>query len=180
MTMSGIVKSSRFGLIAAAFAAIMMIAGGASNASAASKGNPFPKLKGNWKCARGGCWVRPVGGKKERVGCRVKYRVGSGGNSISQSINCRGSIKLTASASVRRKKNGRVSGSWTSYNNHSGRSSGGASGSTTSTNLFVGISSKGGGRGAMRATISGNSHRVTLYKTQAGKRHIIGVLSLRR
>lgn len=180
--MSGMSNPKRFGLIIAAFAAVIMVTGGASGVSAASKskGNPFPKLKGNWKCVRGGCWIRPVGGDKERVGCRVKYRVGSGAKSLTQSINCRGSIKMTATAKIRLKKRNRVSGSWTSYNNHTGRSSGGVSGSTTSSKLYVGISSKDGSRGAMSATVSGRRHKVTLYQVKNGKRHVVGRLSLRR
>ncbi len=180
MTMSGMSSSKRFGLIAAVFAALTMVAGGASGASAASKGNPFLKLKGNWKCLRGGCWIRPVNGDKERVGCRVKYRVGAGGKSITQSINCRGSIKMTAKAKVRLRKKSRVSGSWTSYNNHTGRKSGGASGSTTSSRLYVGILSKDGSRGAMSATVKGKRHKVKLYQTKNGKRHLVGLLSLKR
>lgn len=167
-------------MIAALFAAVVMVAGGASSANAASKGNPFTKLKGKWKCVRGGCWVRPVGGDKERVGCRVRYKVGSGGKSISQSINCRGSIKMTASAKVRLRKRNRVSGSWTSYNNHTGRTSGRASGSTTSSKLHVRISAKDGSRGAMRATVKGSRHKVILYQTKNGKRHVVGRLSLKR
>jgi hypothetical protein len=180
MMMTGFLDSRRVGLVAAAFAAVVMVAGGASVASAAGKGNPFPKLKGTWKCVRGGCWIRPVGGAKERVGCRVRYKVGSGSKSIAQSINCRGSIKMTASAKVRLKKNNRVSGSWSSYNNHTGRTSGGASGNTTSSKLYVGISAANGFRGAMRAVISGKRHTVTLYQRKNGKRHIVGRLSLRR
>ncbi len=180
ITMSGIVRVSSFGLIAAAFAALVMVGAGATGASAASKGNPFPKLKGSWKCVRGGCWIRPVSGSKERVGCRVKYRVGKGGKSIRQSINCRGSIKMTANAKIRLKKRNRVSGSWTSYNNHTGRKSGGVSGTTTSSRLFVGIASKDGSRGAMSATVSGKRHKVKLYQTKNGKRHLVGLLSLKR
>ena len=178
--MSGMSNLNKAGLMIAAFAAVLMVAGGSSGVSAASKGNPFPKLKGNWKCVRGGCWIRPVNGDKERVGCRVKYKVGSGGKSITQSINCRGSIKMTATAKVRLRKNNRVSGSWTSYNNHTGRSSGGASGSATARKLFVGISSKDGSRGAMSASVSGKRHKVILYQVKNGKRHVVGRLSLRR
>ena len=178
--MGNVSISRRFGLASALLAALLMITAGASTADAASKGNPFPKLKGGWKCVRGGCWIKPVGGAKERVGCRVRYKVGSGGRSISQSINCRGSIKMTASSKVNLKKNNRVSGSWTSYNNHTGRVSGGASGTTTSSRLQIGISGSKGFRGAMRASIGGKGHKVTLYQTKNGKRHVVGRLSLRR
>ncbi len=167
-------------MLAAIVAVMAMIAGGTQTANAASKGNPFPKLKGSWKCVRGGCWVRPVGGAKERVGCRVRYNVGSGGRSIAQSINCRGSIKMTAKASVKMRKGNRVSGKWSSYNNHTGRTSGGASGRTTSSKLYVSISSATGFRGAMRAKVSGKRHVVTLYQTKNGKRHVVGKLALRR
>ncbi len=178
--MSRISIQGRLGLVAAVLAALAMVSGGATSASAGAKGNPFPKLKGKWKCVRGGCWIRPVGGAKERVGCRVRYKVGGGGKSLTQSINCRGSIKMTANAKVRLKKNNRVSGSWTSYNNHTGRISGGASGTTTSTRMHMGISTSSGFRGAMRATVSGSRHKVTLYQVKNGKRHVVGRLSLRR
>lgn len=180
MTMTGFLNLRSFGLIAAAFAAFVLVAGAPNVADAASKGNPFSKLKGKWKCTRGGCWIRPIGGSKERVGCRVRYKVGKRGKSITQSIKCRGSIKMTANAKVKLRKRNRVSGSWNSYNNHTGRTSGGASGSTTSTKLFVGISASNGFRGAMRATISGRKHKVTLYQSKNGKRHVVGRLSLRR
>ncbi len=168
------------GMVMAVFAAVLMVVMGPSVASAASKDTVFSKLSGGWKCVRGGCWVRPVNGAKERVGCRVRYKVGSGGKSITQSINCRGSIKMTARAKVKLRKRNRVSGSWSSYNNHTGHSSGSASGSTTSSKLYVGITSNEGSRGAMRATVSGKRHVVTLYQRKNGKNHVVGRLSLRR
>lgn len=179
MSMSSMEKMPRFGFLAAVLSLGLMIVGGVSSAGAAGGGNPFPKLKGNWKCVRGGCWVRPVGGAKERVGCRVRYKVGSGGRSIAQTINCRGSIRVSANARVRMRGNGRVAGSWTSYNSHTGRVSGGASGTVSANRLFVGISAKGY-RGAMRAIISGRRHTVNLYQTKNGRRYQVGRLSLRR
>jgi len=170
----------RFGVVAAAFAAIIMVAGGSVGASAASKGTVFSKLSGKWKCVRGSCWIRPVNGAKERVGCRVRYKVGTRGKSITQSIDCRGSIRMTSSAKIKLRKRNRVSGKWTSYNNNSGRSSGDASGSTTSSKLYVGITSRKGSRGAMRATVSGKRHVVTLYKRKGGKNYVVGRLSLKR
>jgi len=167
-------------LLVACAALTLMSVGGAGVASAASKGNPFPKLKGNWKCLRGGCWMRPIGGARERVACRVKYKVGGGGKTLAQRINCRGSIRMNANANVRMRKRSRLSGSWTSYNNHSGRVKGGASGNATSNKVFVGISGTKGFRGAMRAVINGKRHRVTLFQTKNGKRYVVGRLSLRR
>ncbi len=180
MTNSSVSKKWWFGIMAALFGIVITGAGYTPVAQAASKGNPFPKLKGKWKCVRGGCWVKPIGGDRERVGCRVRYKLGAGGKTITQSINCRGSIKLTAKAKVTLKRNNRVSGSWTSYNNHTGRVSGGASGVTTASKLSVGISSSKGFRGAMRATLNGSRHLVTLYQVRNGKRHMVGRLSLKR
>ncbi|MCF6199070.1 MAG: hypothetical protein L3J67_06665 [Hyphomicrobiaceae bacterium] len=179
MMMKSVKRAMSFGFAASALSVMLMVAGGASSANAASK-SPFPKLKGSWKCVRGGCWIRPVGGSKERVGCRVRYKVSSGGRTIRQAINCRGSIKMTANAKISMRSNGRVSGSWTSYNNHTGRISGGASGTVNARKLFVGVSSSKGYRGAMRAVVSGKRHTVTLYQTKNGKRHIVGRLSLKR
>jgi len=178
--MRSIWKIASLGMGTAALSVMLIVAGGTGLANAASKGSPFPKLKGNWKCVRGGCWIRPVGGAKERVGCRVRYRVGAGGRSIRQAIQCRGSIKMTANAKVSMKSRGRVAGSWTSYNNHTGRVSGGASGTASSSKLYVGLSSNKGYRGAMRAVISGKRHIVTLYQTKNGRRNIVGRLSLKR
>ncbi len=181
MNKTAFARTKSFGLLLAAFATVALVsAGNIAIVEAAERGNPFPKLKGTWKCVRGGCWIRPVGGAKERVACRVRYKVSGGGRSIAQSINCRGSIKMTASAKVGFKKRNRVAGSWTSYNNHTGRISGGASGTAGANKLFVGISSSKGFRGAMRATISGKRHNVTLYQSKNGKRHVVGRLSLRR
>lgn len=148
-------------------------------APAVGKGNPFPLLDGNWKCVRGGCWVRPVGGVKERVGCRVNYKI-EADVSLSQSINCKGSIQLTASSKVTRSQDGSVSGDWTSFNNHTGRLTGSATGVAEIDRITVGITSKDGKLGAMRTTIGEKSHTVKIYETVNGKQHQIGNLSLSR
>lgn len=164
-----------FGLAAAALAASVALVGGSPEARADKL---LDQLAGNWKCQSGGCWVRPVGGVKERVGCRVNYAVS--GSNMSQSINCKGSIQLTANSKMA-KSGERVSGSWSSYNNHTGRISGSASGVATGNRISVGITANDGKTGAMRANIDGNNrHTVTLYQNEGGKRHVVGILTLSR
>jgi hypothetical protein len=162
-----------FGLLAAFFILD-------AQASMAAAKTPFDKLRGGWKCVRGGCWLKPVEGKRERVNCRVRYNVSNGGMNMAQSINCRGSFRMTASSKVSLSRSGRLTGSWTSFNNHTGRISGGASGRARGDKIFVGISGTGGYRGAMRAVIGGSGHRVTLFQVHNGRRYVVGRLSLRR
>jgi hypothetical protein len=154
-----------------------LLAGSPAPVEAADSG-VFQKLAGNWKCQRGGCWVKPVGAKvAERLGCRVNY--GVSGASLTQSINCKGSIQLTANSKLSQQGN-RVSGSFTSFNNQTGRINGSASGVVTDSRMSVGITADDGKTGAMRATIGTDSQVVELYEVRSGKRYKVGQLSLTR
>jgi len=165
----------------AVFATIIMAMAFMASLSHARPSSPFGKLQGNWRCVRGGCWLRPVGKKRERVNCRVRYSLSGGGMRLAQTIVCRGSFRMKATARINMRKNGRVSGSWSSYNNHKGRVSGDASGIASSSRISVGISGSNGYRGGMRAVItSPRRHRVTLFENHNGRRIMIGRLVLRR
>lgn len=50
--------------------------------------NPFLELAGNW---RGKGDLKPRDGQPERISCRVKYAVSSGGTNVNQNIRCAGS-----------------------------------------------------------------------------------------
>lgn len=155
------------------------VAGSVAPVAAADAGSVFQKLAGNWKCERGGCWVKPVGAKvAERLGCRVNYGV-SGAN-LTQSINCKGSIQLNATSKLALSGN-KVSGNWSSYNNQTGRMNGSASGSVTDNRMSVGITANDGQSGAMRAVVGGSgAHTVELYQVRSGKRYKVGQLALTR
>jgi len=146
----------------------------------AEKGGVFAKMSGKWKCSTGGCWVKPVDGKKERVACRVNYDVSNGGKTLKQKINCKGGIKLTASSKLYLESGGKVTGDWSSYNSHTGRVKGGATGIARSNKLSLGISGTAGFLGAMRVNVSGKTLTVSLFETRNGKRHQIGKLKLKR
>ena len=147
----------------------------------AATASPFGKLQGNWRCVRGGCWLKPVGKKRERVNCRVRYNLSGGGKRLSQSIVCRGSFRMKATARIDMQNNGRLSGDWSSYNNHKGRIYGDVSGIARASRISVGISGSNGYRGGMRAVItSPRRHRVTLFENHNGRRIMIGRLVLRR
>ena len=87
-----------------ALAAIVLSAGTAS----ASAG-PFSGLAGSWS---GGGHILLANGAKERIRCRAHYSVGSGGNSVHQSLRCASDSYNFELRSDVESHGGRISGNW--------------------------------------------------------------------
>jgi hypothetical protein len=87
-----------------ALAAIVLSAGTAS----ASAG-PFSGLAGSWS---GGGHILLANGAKERIRCRAHYSVGSGGNSVQQSLRCASDSYNFELRSDVESHGGRISGNW--------------------------------------------------------------------
>jgi hypothetical protein len=83
---------------------------------------PFSALAGSWS---GGGTVMLSNGGRERISCRATYSVGSGGNSLQQTLRCASdSYNFQLSSSVTA-SGGSISGSWSeATRNVNGRVSG--------------------------------------------------------
>jgi hypothetical protein len=138
----------------------------------ASPDNPFEQLAGYWK---GSGDVAVVGGNRERIICRVTYRVS--GSNVSQNMNCAGSDYKLQTVSQLTYANGRISGSWTESNfDAAGDVDGVARGNTIHANI---TGNKFSGR--MSISISGRSHTVNLTQLdRQGQLRPVAVVSLSR
>jgi hypothetical protein len=111
-------------LIKTGFAAVFAMAVGAQGALAdcsEQASSLIKKLEGSW---RGSGDVKPIGGAKERISCRVRYNT-SGGSKIAQNISCAGTdYRFEANANVACTGDA-ISGSWSeSVANNTGTATG--------------------------------------------------------
>ncbi len=101
-------KRSAFASLVA-LATLALLAPGASAPSRAASDNPFSMLSGTWK---GWGWIELWSGDKERLRCKVVYKVSGRGKRASQALLCAStSYKVDARGTLRISA-GRVSGTW--------------------------------------------------------------------
>ena len=99
----------RFYGLALALTFVFLLGMPSSEALAASKGNPFFALKGWWK---GPGTISLGNGAKEKIICRVTYRLSKRGTAIAQQINCAGTdFRFSAFGDLKYSR-GRLSGSF--------------------------------------------------------------------
>ncbi|PZA09693.1 hypothetical protein DNX69_22615 [Rhodopseudomonas palustris] len=97
--------SSLHALKAAGLGAAMML----SASAAVADSGPFAGFEGSWS---GSGTVALSDGTKERIRCKATYRVGSGGNQLTQTLRCASdSYKFDLSADVA-SSGDRISGNW--------------------------------------------------------------------
>lgn len=139
--------------------AIALVAG-AVLSSGAAHANPFKTLSGSWK---GSGQVSPIGGRGERVNCRVGYQVSGG--SINQTIRCAGTdYRISASGNLSLSGT-TITGSWKESTYGVG---GSVRGSAKGKGVYLRISSKEF-NGRMVITVSGrSSHKVNITQFDAG------------
>ena len=111
-------------------AAILLICLGVQSVNAGSE-TLFQRLSGDWS---GWGWIEFASGDRERIRCRVSYRLRGSGNRLSQKLRCAStSFNIDGSADLKN-DNGRISGQWRekTYN-----SEGRVSGQATSNYMSV-------------------------------------------
>ena len=102
-------RSLRFIGLALALTFCFSIGMPSSESWAASKGNPFFALKGWWK---GPGTISLSKGVKEKIICRVTYKLSKGGTIIAQQINCAGTDYRFSAFGDLIYRRGRLSGSF--------------------------------------------------------------------
>lgn len=148
-------------------AATLMSAGTAS-------ANPFKTLSGSWK---GSGKVSPLGGRAERVSCRVGYQVSGG--SITQTLRCAGTdyrISATGNLSL---SGTTITGSWRESTYGVG---GSVRGSAKGNGVYLRISSKEF-NGRMVITLSNRSNhtvKITQFDAGSGKYTPLANMALKR
>lgn len=147
-----------------------------SGSSARSAGNPFPALKGWWK---GPGTVSPGNGAKERVICRVTYKLSGNGRNISQKINCAGTDFRFKAVGDLKLRAGKLTGSFIEERfNVSGQ----VSGSVRSSGYRVNLTSKQF-KGRLSVTLRGKrKHTITISQFDAELKRYIprATITLRR
>ncbi len=154
--------------------AVVLLAGsiGASETTPA-RASPFEKLEGSW---RGAGTVSPLGGKGERVRCRVSYRVS--GDNLTQKINCAGTdYRITASSDLTIDGTS-ISGSWQETSFGVG---GDATGLAKGGSIFVRISSEDfSGRMSIQVAGDRQTVRITQFDAGTGEYVTMAAISLSR
>jgi hypothetical protein len=121
-------RHAKSALKAAVAAAVLGLAVLPSSASAFS--SPFTAMSGSWS---GSGTITTSDGNKERIRCRAKYDVDSGGSTLDLTIRCASdSYNFELQSNVAH-RNGAVSGNWSENTRHvGGNIEGSASGNAIS------------------------------------------------
>ena len=117
MTTTGklFVYRAKSALMMAAAAALLGFA--ASPGSAFAFGSPFTAMSGSWS---GSGTITTSDGNKERIRCRAKYDVDSGGSTLDLTLRCASdSYNFELQSNVAH-RNGAVSGNWSENTRHVG------------------------------------------------------------
>jgi DNA-binding protein YbaB len=142
-------------------------------ASPSPSGDPFDKLKGNWK---GGGSVILNDGTVKKVSCSVQYK--AGGGNVTQTLNCKGNdyevnttLKVTG-------KDGKIKGSW----NESVYAASGSVSGTAKGNLVHAViaGDKFSGRMSIKLTDKGHTINVLQRDAKSGVYHLATSLSFTR
>jgi hypothetical protein len=105
----------KFGLFAASVAMLLGLAAGPRSAQAFS--SPFTAMSGSWS---GSGTITTSDGNKERIRCRAKYDVDSGGSTLDLTIRCASDSYNFELQSNVANNNGAVSGNWSENTRHVG------------------------------------------------------------
>lgn len=133
---------------------LILTASAYGQAQTVSASSPFQNLSGSWTGS--GTVILPQGGR-ERIRCRAKYVVGSGGNALRQDLRCASaSYKFDLSADVWNQA-GTISGQWSEATRNTG---GSVSGSVL-------------GNGRIRAVVSGPGFSAAISVTTRGNRQSV-------
>jgi len=98
-------------------AAAALLGFAASPGSAFAFGSPFTAMSGSWS---GSGTITTSDGNKERIRCRAKYDVDSGGSTLDLTLRCASdSYNFELQSNVAH-RNGAVSGSWSENTRHVG------------------------------------------------------------
>jgi hypothetical protein len=161
------------GVVLGTLLAVSLVASPSFAASSKASGNPFDQLKGYW---RGGGTVTPMGGKPEKVSCRVTYNVA--GSAVTQTMNCAGTDYKVNTTSKLNYNGGKISGSW---NESTYSATGGVSGTAKGNTVHARISGdKFSGR--MSISVSGKGHTINIvqFDSGSGAYRPVANVSLRR
>jgi hypothetical protein len=128
----------------AAAAAVLGLAAVPGSAHAFS--SPFTAMSGSWS---GSGTITTSGGNKERIRCRAKYDVDSGGSTLDLTLRCASdSYNFELQSNVAH-RNGAVSGNWSENTRHVG---GNIEGSASGNAISVRVS------GVISATLGMSTH----------------------
>jgi hypothetical protein len=142
-------------------------------ASPSPSGDPFDKLKGNWK---GGGSVILNDGTVKKVSCSVQYKM-AGGN-VTQTLNCKGNDYEVNTTLKVTDKDGKIKGSW----NESVYAASGSVSGTAKGNLVHAViaGDKFSGRMSIKLTDKGHTINVLQRDAKSGTYHLATSLSFRR
>jgi hypothetical protein len=142
-------------------------------ASPAASGDPFDKLKGNWK---GGGSVILNDGTTKKVSCSVQYKV-AGGN-VTQTLNCKGNDYEVNTTLKVTDKDGKIKGSW----NESVYAASGSVSGTAKSNLVHAVIAGDKFSGRMSIKLTGKGHTINVLQrgAKSGIYHLATSLSFQR
>lgn len=167
--------SARALACAAATALCLLIPAGAAQAGCSAEGAELIKhLNGSW---HGGGTMTPIGGEKAQISCRVQYR--GDGDSLSQTVDCKGGEIDIAATSTVKCSGTSVDGSWTEK---VANNTGSVHGNVAANKMDVDVEGPNfKGRFSVKVA-GGSSHTVTITELDPSKgRHVpVATMSLSR
>ena len=124
-------------------------------ASRASSGDPFDKLKGNWK---GGGSVILNDGTVKKVTCSSQYKVA--GDNVTQTLNCKGNDYEVNTTLKVTDKDGKIKGSW----NESVYAASGSVSGTAKGDLVHAVIAGDKFSGRMSINVSDSGHEINIMQ----------------